>query len=67
MLMRSICALLLIVGLALPAHAQEGRGWSFSGRFNGSSNSEGVVTKAEPALRFHFNTLFFGVGFHVGQ
>ena len=56
--MRSVCALVLIVGLAIPAHAQENRGWSFSGRFNGSSNSDGIVTKAEPSLGYQFNNHF---------
>ena len=34
--MRVICAIVLIIGLAIPAHAQEERGWSFSGYFNRS-------------------------------
>jgi hypothetical protein len=56
--MRVICAIVLIIGLAIPAHAQEERGWSFSGSFNGSSNSDGIITKAEPALGYKFNRHF---------
>jgi hypothetical protein len=53
--MRFLCALVLIIGLALPIEAQENRGWSFSGTFSGSANSAGVVTKAEPVLGYRFN------------
>src|SRR5262249_42887732 len=45
----------LIVGMAVPVTAEEERGWSFSGSFHGSSNSDGVVTKAEPVLGYTFN------------
>jgi hypothetical protein len=35
--MRVMCAFVLVVGLAMPAQAQEAeRGWFFSGSFNGS-------------------------------
>jgi hypothetical protein len=57
--MRTVCAIILVVGLALPAQAADGGpGWSFSGRFSGSSNSDGVVTKAETALGYSFNNYF---------
>src|SRR5215510_12859210 len=66
--MRLVCALILLAGLALPAQAEDnGRGWSFSERFNGSSNSGGVVTKAETALGYSFNShvsTYAGVPFY---
>jgi hypothetical protein len=67
--MRLVCAIVLVVGLALPAQAQDNnqRGWSFSGRFNGSSNSDGVVTKAETAVGYSFNnhvSTYVGVPFY---
>jgi len=66
--MRFVCALILVAGLALPAQAEDnGRGWSFSERFNGSSNSGGVVTKAETALGYSFDShvsTYAGVPFY---
>jgi hypothetical protein len=57
--MRLVCAIILVAGLALPAQAaDDGRGWSFSGRFSGSSNSDGLVTKVDPALGYSFNNHF---------
>src|SRR5215467_1092733 len=56
--MRLACTIVLVVGLALPAKAQEERGWSFSGSFNGSSNSDGTVMKASPILGYTFNNHF---------
>ena len=59
--MRLFCSVILVVGLAFSAQAAPedgGRGWSFSGSFNGSSNSDGVVTKAEPVLGYSFNRHF---------
>jgi hypothetical protein len=56
--MRLICAVVLVVGLAMPAHAQDEPGWSFSGSFNGSANSAGVITKAEPMLGYRFGRHF---------
>lgn len=53
--MRLVCAIVLILGLALPAYAQDERGWSFSGSFNGSVNSAGAVTKVDPTLGYNFN------------
>jgi hypothetical protein len=53
--MRLVCAIVLILGLAWPAYAQDERGWSFSGSFNGSVNSAGAVTKLDPTLGYDFN------------
>jgi hypothetical protein len=59
--------LVLIVVSALPALAEQGGGWSLSGRFQGSSNSDGLVLKADPTLGYsfsqHFQT-YFGVPFY---
>src|SRR5437773_4845661 len=56
--MRLACAIVLVVGLALPAKAQDERGWSFSGSFSGSSNTDGIVMKAAPILGYTFNNHF---------
>jgi hypothetical protein len=56
--MRLAFAIVLVVGLALPAKAEEQRGWSFSGSFNGSSNSDGTVMKTAPMLGYKFNNHF---------
>jgi hypothetical protein len=45
---------LVIVALALPVFAEDGQGWTFSGRFQGSTNSAGFVTKADPTLGYSF-------------
>jgi hypothetical protein len=53
--------------LALPVFAEDGKGWSFSGRFQGSSNSDGLVTKADPTIGYSLNThvqTYFGVPFY---
>jgi hypothetical protein len=66
--MRLACAIVLVVGLVLPARAQEERGWSFSGSFNGSSNSDGTVMKVAPMLGYKFNNHFqtyAGVPFYM--
>jgi hypothetical protein len=66
--MRSFCAIALIVGLALPLHAQELQRWSFSGNFSGSSNSDGTVTKVDPALGYSFTnhfSMYTGVPFYM--
>jgi hypothetical protein len=59
--------LIIVVVCALPALAQDGGGWSLSGRFQGSSNSDGLVLKADPTLGYsfshHFQT-YFGVPFY---
>jgi hypothetical protein len=67
--MRFFCAAILVLGLAPPAQAARGeeQGWSFSGAFSGSSNSSGVVTKAEPVLGYNFNnhlSTYTGVPFY---
>jgi len=63
-----MCAIILVVGLALPAQAaDDGKGWSFFGRFSGSSNSDGLVTKAESGLGYSFNnhwSTYTGVPFY---
>lgn len=59
--MRLFCAIVLIVGLALPLEAQDER-WYFSGSFNGSSNSSGLVTKLDPLLGYNINKNFSTYG-----
>ena len=56
--MRLAWTIVLVAGLALPAKAQEEQGWSFSGSFNGSSNTDGVVMTAAPVLGYKFNNHF---------
>ena len=56
--MRLACAIVLVVGLALPAKAQDERGWSFSGSFSGSSNTDGIVMKTDPTLGYTFSSHF---------
>src|SRR5437867_1949213 len=56
--MRLACAIVLVMGLVLPARAQDERGWSFSGSFGGSSNSGGTVMKTEPVLGYTVNNHF---------
>src|SRR5213594_4215797 len=56
--MRLACAIVLVMGLVLPAKAQDERGWSFSGSFSGSSNSGGTVMKTEPVLGYTVNNHF---------
>ena len=56
--MRLVCAIVLVMGLVLPARAQDERGWSFSGSFSGSSNSGGTVMKTEPVLGYAVNNHF---------
>jgi hypothetical protein len=51
--------LIMVVVLAFPALAEhDGEGWTLSGRFQGSSNSEGLVLKADPTLSYSFNRHF---------
>src|SRR5438552_18808973 len=58
--MRLACAIVLVMGLVLPAKAQDERGWSCAGSFSGSSNAGGTVRKTEPvrgyAVNNHFQT-----------
>lgn len=56
--MRVACAFILVVGLVIPAMAQDERGWGFYGTFNGSTNSGGTVMKATPTLGYTFNKHF---------
>src|SRR5262245_5244980 len=56
--MRGLCTVFIVVALALPVLAQDGQGWTFSGRFQGSSNSSGLVMKADPTLGYSFNRYF---------
>src|SRR6185369_9150901 len=58
--MRFVCATILVLGLAIPVQAasDDEQGWSLSGSLSGSSNSSGVVTKAEPVLGYNFNKHF---------
>ena len=55
---RSIWAFLVVFGFTLQAQAQDERGWNFSGRFSGSSNSSGLVLKVDPSLGYKFNEHF---------
>ena len=51
--------LIVVVVFAFPALAeQDGSGWTLSGRFQGSSSSEGLVLKADPTLGYSFNHHF---------
>jgi hypothetical protein len=52
---RLLCSVLSLAVLAMPSHAEEGKGWMFSGRFLGSSNSDGLVTKADPTIGYSLN------------
>jgi hypothetical protein len=45
----------MVLLFALPAVAQQGEGWSVSGRFLGSSNADGLVLKADPTVGYGFN------------
>ena len=56
--MRLFCIVFIVVALALPVLAEEGQGWTFSGRFQGSSNSSGLVMKADPTLGYNFSRHF---------
>src|SRR5881397_3926733 len=56
--MRLACAIVLVVGLVMPAKAEDGRGWSFSGSFSGSSNTDGIVMKTDPKLGYTFSSHF---------
>ena len=56
--MRSVCTVLMVVALAVPVLAEDGQGWTLSGRFQGSSNSSGLVMKADPTLGYSFSKNF---------
>jgi hypothetical protein len=64
---RLLCSVLTVVLLASPVFAEEGKGWSLSGRFQGSSNSDGLVTKADPTIGYSLNPhvqTYFGIPFY---
>src|SRR5205823_7902357 len=51
-----VMALILLIAILVPpAHAQDERGWSFAGSYNGSTNADGAVMKATPTLGYTFN------------
>jgi hypothetical protein len=56
--MRLACAIVLLLGLVLPARAEQEQGWGFAGNFSGSSNSDGTVMKVAPMLDYNFNSHF---------
>src|SRR5690242_9293550 len=56
--MRGLCTVFIVVALAMPVLAEDGQGWTFSGRFQGSSNSSGLVMKADPTLGYSFSRNF---------
>lgn len=56
--MRLVCTIVLLLGLVLPARAEQERGWGFAGSFSGSSNSDGTVMKVAPMLDYNFNSHF---------
>src|SRR5438874_2954383 len=56
--MRFVCIMVLIIGFALPMKAEDDRGWSFAGSFNGSTNSDGAVMKGVPTVGYTFNNHF---------
>jgi hypothetical protein len=47
-------AVLIITGFALPGLAEDSRGWTFTGGLQGSSNSSGLVIKADPSVGYGF-------------
>lgn len=56
--MRCWGAVVLIVGFALCAHAQEERGWNFSGRLSGTANSSDAVLKVDPSVGYTLTSTF---------
>ena len=56
--MRLVCTIVIVLGLVLPARAEEVQGWSFAGNFSGSSNSDGTVMKIAPILGYNFTSHF---------
>jgi hypothetical protein len=52
--MQALCVVLIVFALALPVLAEDGQGWTFSGRLQGSSNTDGLVMKADPTLGYAF-------------
>lgn len=67
MRIRNFGFVFMVVLFALPAMAQQGEGWSLSGRFLGSSNADGLVLKADPTVGYGINQhvqTYFGVPFY---
>jgi hypothetical protein len=59
MRIRGFWLVFIVFLYAMPALSQHGgEGWSLSGRFQGSSNSEGLVLKADPTVGYSFNRHF---------
>jgi len=56
--MRGFCTVFIVVALALPVLAEDGKGWTFSERFQGSSNSSGLVMRADSTLGYSFSKSF---------
>ena len=57
--MRLFAAILLVLATAGMGLAQDPEpGWTFYGRFQGSSNGSGMVLKADPSLGYTFNRHF---------
>ncbi len=53
--MRRFVSILIVLAFASPIFAQSGQGWTFSGRFQGSSSDSGLITKVDPTLGYAFN------------
>jgi hypothetical protein len=53
--MRSFCIVFIVIAVAAPVFAQDGQGWTFSGRLSGTSNSSAFVTKADSTLGYGVN------------
>src|SRR5215510_13137106 len=51
----SFACLILLLSPSLALYAQEERGWTFSGRFQGSTNSAGSILKLDPSLGYALN------------
>src|SRR5215831_15854949 len=65
--MKLLCSVLTLMLLALPVFAEDAKGWRFSGRYQGSSNSDGLVTKADPTIGYSLNPhvqTYYGVPFY---
>ena len=56
--MRRFFTLLIVIGLALPAFAQDSNEWTFSGHLQGSASPSGVITKIDPTLGYGFQRHF---------
>src|SRR5713226_7292045 len=56
----AVLAALLFASQALPDSEQEGKGFTVWGRFQGSANTIGLVTRLDGAAGYNFNR-YFGV------